>query len=77
MQLDDSCQPSPAKSGQIDWKLDQATGSEDETNDSEPAVNGMTLRNVMTQREMKILTALFPKSAQTLACVLRKRPRDF
>jgi hypothetical protein len=44
---------------------------------SESTVNGTELRKVMTQREMKILTALFPKSAQTLACVLRKRPRDF
>jgi hypothetical protein len=77
MQLDDSCESSPAKSDQIDLKLHEPVDSEDETNDSASRVNGTELRNVMTQREMRILTTWFPKSAQTLACILRKRPRDF
>jgi hypothetical protein len=76
MQHDSSCDCSPAKPDPMDWKLDQPIDSEDESNDTEPAVNGVPLSNVITQREMKILTTWFPKSAQMLACVLRKRPRD-
>jgi hypothetical protein len=46
--------------------------SEDESNDSAET----TLGSVMTQREMRILTTLFPKAAQTLACILRNRPHE-
>jgi hypothetical protein len=42
---------------------------------SETAANEMKFLGVMSQYEMEILTRLFPKCAQTLADVLRNRPR--
>ena len=47
--------------------------SEDENNDSACTITETKLSSVMTQREMKILTTLFPKAAQTLAGVLCNR----
>jgi hypothetical protein len=72
MQHEYSCQTSPSKSDQIDWKVDDIINSEDENTGSASTVSGMKLRDVMTQREMEILTTWFPKASKTLACVLRK-----
>jgi hypothetical protein len=61
---------------QAQMNLKEGKNMQDETNDSASTVNGMELRNVMTNSEMTILTTWFPKAAQTLACVMRKRPHD-
>jgi hypothetical protein len=74
MQADYSCQVLPAKSDQIDLKLEDVIDAEDENTDSPSTVIEMKLRNLMTQGEMEILTTLFPKASKTLARVLRKRP---
>jgi hypothetical protein len=73
MQDDYSCQVLPPKSDQIDLKPEDIVDTEDENTDSVSAVIETKLHNVMTQGEMEILTNLFPKTAQTLADVLRNR----
>ena len=73
MQDDYSCQVLPPKSDQIDLKPEDIVDTEDENTDNVSAVIEMKLCNVMTQGEMEILTTLFPKTAQTLADVLRNR----
>ena len=73
MQDDHLYQASLATSNQRDWKEDNFVESEEENSVSESAMTAMKFRRVMGQREMEILTALFPKTAQTLASVLRNR----
>jgi hypothetical protein len=73
MQDDHLYQASLATSNQRDWKEDNFVESEEENSVSESAMTAMKFRSVMGQREMEILTALFPKTAQTLASVLRNR----
>ena len=73
MQDDYSCQVLPPKSDEIDLKPEDIVDTEDENTDNASAVIEMKLCNVMTQGEMEILTTLFPKTAQTLADVLRNR----
>lgn len=75
MQHDYSCETS-SQADQISWKLDNSINSEDENNDNASTVHPLKLRNPITQGEMEILTAWFPKAAQTLACVLRNRPHE-
>ena len=62
------------ESDQIGLKPEDIIETQDENTDSVSAVIEMKLRNLMTRGEMEILTTLFPKSAQTLAGVLRNRP---
>ena len=73
MEDDYSSQVLPPESDQIDLKPEDIVDTEDENTDSVSAVIEMKLCNVMTQGEMEILTTLFPKTAQTLAGVLRNR----
>jgi hypothetical protein len=75
MQDDYSCQTPRPTSDQSEWKEDNLRDSEDENRVSEPSATEISFRSVMSQREMEILTALFPKSAHTLAGVLRNRPQ--
>jgi hypothetical protein len=73
MHDDYSGQMSSSKSDQSDLKAD-IIDTQDENTDSPSKVIEMKLRNVMTQVEMEILTAWFPKAGRTLAQVLRNRP---
>jgi hypothetical protein len=73
MRDDFSYQMLPPKSDQLDLKLEDVIDTEDENTDSASRVIEAELLTVMTQREMEILTTLFPKASQTLAGVLRKR----
>jgi hypothetical protein len=60
-------------SDQLEQKADDATDSENEST----TVSSFAAENfysVMTQREVKLLTTLFPKAARTLARVLSNRP---
>jgi len=74
MQPDYSCQTPLSNSDRADWKVDDIIGSEEENTASASSFARMKFRSVMTQREMEILTTLFPKAARTLACVLRRLP---
>ena len=71
MQDDYSYQTSLAKSEHSERKQDDFIDAEDEE------AGEIRFRSVMSQYEMKILTKLFPKCAQTLARVLRNRPQRF
>jgi hypothetical protein len=51
--------------------------SEDQNNDNACTVTESRLGSVMSQREVQILTTLFPKAAQTLAGVLCNRSNGF
>jgi len=77
MQDDSLHQTSQSKSEQNAPKEDDLMDLEGEKMLSESAVSEMRFRNVMSQHEMEILTTLFPKCAETLAGVLRNRPRQF
>jgi len=57
------------------WNEDKLDDFEDEKTPSETSATEMKFLSVMSEREMEILTTWFPKSAQTLACVLRNRPQ--
>jgi hypothetical protein len=72
MHDDYSCEVLPPKSHQIDLKL-QHIDAEDEKTYSASTLIEAKLGDVMTPREMEILTTWFPKTAQTLADVLRNR----
>ena len=74
VQDDYSCQLLPPKSDQVDLKPEDIIDTEDENAVSPSTVIETKLRDVMTQGEIEILTALFPKASKTLASVLRKRP---
>jgi hypothetical protein len=74
MQDNDLYQMLRRKSDQIDLKLEDIIETEDENIGGASASTKMKFRRVMTQREMEILTTLFPKTAQTLAGVLRNQP---
>jgi hypothetical protein len=74
MQDDYSCPVLPAKSDQINLKLEDIIDTEDGNSDSPSTVIETKLRNVITQGEIEILATLFPKASKTLASVLRKRP---
>ena len=52
---------------------DNLTGLEDENTASSKPVSDLNLRGVISQYEMEILTAWFPKCAETVAGVLRNR----
>ena len=73
MQGVNSCQASPAKSDPIDLKPEDVVDIDDENTASPSTVIETKLCNVMPQGEMQILTRLFPKTARTLAGVLRNR----
>ena len=78
MQDSHSGQMLSSESDQLDLKAqdiaEDLLDPKDENTDSVFAVIEMKLSNLMTQREVEILTTLFPETAQTLAAVLRNRP---
>jgi hypothetical protein len=73
MQNEYSCPVLLRKSDQIDLKLEDIVDTEDENTDSPSTIIETKLGHVITQGEIEILTALFPKASKTLASVLRKR----
>jgi hypothetical protein len=75
MKDDYSDQPLPATCDKSVWNEDKPDDFEDEKTPGEPSATEMKFLSVMSEREMEILTTWFPKSAQTLACVLRNRPQ--
>ena len=77
IEYDRSWQASPPQSDEIQRKVDDPMNAEDEIAESACTVTETKLANIMTQREMKILTTLFPKAAQTLAGVLCNRSDGF
>jgi len=56
MHDDYSCQMLPPKPSQIDLKLENLIDTEDEDTASASSSARVTLRSIMTQREMEILT---------------------
>jgi hypothetical protein len=70
---DRSWQKSPPRSDEIERKVGNIMNSEDQNNDNACTVTESRLGSVMSQREVQILTTLFPKAAQMLADVLSNR----
>jgi hypothetical protein len=61
------------RSDEIERKVGDTMNSEDQNNDNACTFTELRLGSVMSQREVQILTTLFPKAAQTLADVLSNR----
>jgi hypothetical protein len=73
MQNNYSSEVLPSKSEQIDLRPEDVIDAEDENGDSPSTLIETELRHIMTQGEMDILTAWFPKASKTLAWVLSKQ----
>jgi hypothetical protein len=74
---DRSWQTSTPRSDEIERKVGDIMNSEDQNNDYACTATESRLGSVMSQREVQILTTLFPKAAQTLAGVLCNRSDGF
>ena len=74
---DRSWQTAPPRSDEIERKVGNIMNSEDQNNDNACTATESRLGSVMSQREVQILTTLFPKAAQTLAGVLCNRSDGF
>jgi hypothetical protein len=70
-----SCESSLDNPNQQEWKQNRGAHRRDQ-NENRIVVGAGTFGGIMSQREMEILTAWFPKYAQTLATVLRNRSQE-
>jgi hypothetical protein len=73
--MQDNYRDQAASSFSADQKVDDVIDSEDDNTDRACSLDETNFRELMTQREMEILTTLFPKTARALASVLSNRPQ--